>query len=153
MWICVCGYFPLKMMATSSAYATTLQTPPSRIRSSLFTAIFHRRGYSTPPCGTPLFTSLVWVEVASVAVTILLISNLWISLTIGVSTPSSVTYSVIAVGSTLLKAHSLQVAMGIPTSSSPGRRGLMVPCLANSSAMQLPTMSRCPGAHIRLIVN
>jgi len=29
-----------------------------------------------------------------------------------------------------------------------GRRGLVVPCLANSSAMQLPTMS-----HIRLIVN
>jgi len=33
------------------------------------------------------------------------------------------------------------------------RRGLVVPCLANSSAMQLPTMSRCPGTHIRLIVN
>jgi len=60
----VCGYFPLKMMATSSAYATTLQPPPSRIRSSLFTAIFHKRGDSTPPCGVPLFTglrSLVWL--------------------------------------------------------------------------------------------
>jgi len=72
----VCGYFPLKMMATSSAYASTLQPPPSRIRSSLFTAIFHRRGDSTPPCGVPLFTSLVWVKVSSVVVTILLISNL-----------------------------------------------------------------------------
>jgi len=37
------------------------------------------RGDSTPPCGVPLFTSLVWVEVPSVAVSILLISNLWIN--------------------------------------------------------------------------
>jgi len=41
-------------------------------------------------------SSLVWVEVPSVAVTILLISNLWISLTIGGSTPSSVKDCVIA---------------------------------------------------------
>jgi len=52
----------------------------------------------------PLLTSLVWVEVTSVAVTILLISNFWINLTIGGSTPSSVRDSVIEVGSTLLKA-------------------------------------------------
>jgi len=91
-------------MATSSAYATNLQPPPSRIHSSLFTAIFHRRGDSNPPCEVPLFTSLVWVEVPSVAVTILLISNLWINPTNGGSTPSSVRDSVIAVGSTLLKA-------------------------------------------------
>jgi len=83
-----CGYFPLKMMVTSSA-------------------IFHRRGDSTPPCGVPLFTSLVWVEVPSVAVTILLISNLWINPTIGGSTPSSVRDSLTAVGSTLLKAPSI----------------------------------------------
>jgi len=102
-----CGYFPLNMIATSSAYATTLEPPPYRIRSSLFTAIFHRRGDSTPPCGVPLFTSLVWVEVPSVAVTILLISNLRINLTIGGSTPTSVRDSVIAVGSTLLKAPSM----------------------------------------------
>jgi len=88
----VCAYFPLNMIATSSAYATTFQPPPSRIRRSLFTAIFYKRGDSTPPCGVPLFTSLVWVEVPSVAVTILLISNLWINLTIGGSTPSSVSY-------------------------------------------------------------
>jgi len=100
----VCGYIPLKMMATSSAYATALQPPPSRICSSLCTAIFHRRGDSTPPCVVPLLTSLVWVEVPSVAVTILPISNLWISLTIGGSTHSSVRDSDIAVGSTLLKA-------------------------------------------------
>jgi len=50
---------------------------------------------------------LVWVEDPSAAVTILLISNLWISLTIGGSTPSSVRDSVIAVGSTLLKAPSI----------------------------------------------
>jgi len=103
----VCGYFPLKMMATSSAYATTLQPPPSIILSSLFTAIFHRRGDSTPPCGVPLFTCLVWVEVPSVAVTILLNRNLWVNPTIGVSTPRSVRDSVIAVGSTLLKAPSI----------------------------------------------
>jgi len=90
----VCIYFLLKMMATSSAYATTLPPPPSRIRSSLFTAIFHRRGDSTPPCGVPLFTSLVWVEVPTVAATILLISNLWINLTNGGSTPSFVRDSV-----------------------------------------------------------
>jgi len=102
------------MMVTSSAYATTLQPPPSRIRSSLFTAIFQKRGDSRPPCGVPLFTSLVWVEVPSVAVTILLISNLWISLTIGGSTPGSVRDSVIAVGSTLLKAPSIfRKAIGV----------------------------------------
>jgi len=66
--------------------------------NSLFTAIFHKRGDSTPPCGVPLFTSLVWVEVPNVAVILLLISNLWISLTIGGSTSSSVRDSVIAVG-------------------------------------------------------
>jgi len=70
-------------------------------------AIFHKRGVSTPPCGVPLFTSLVLVEVHSVAVKIQLINNLWISLTIGGSTPSSVRDSVIAVGSTLLKAPSI----------------------------------------------
>jgi len=42
-----------------------------------------------------------------VAVTILLISNLWINLTNGGSTPSSVRDSVIAMGSTLLKAPSM----------------------------------------------
>jgi len=71
----VCGYFPLNMMATTSAYATTLQPPPS-------TSIFHRRNDSTPPGGVPPFTSLVWVEVPGVAVTILPISNLWINPTI-----------------------------------------------------------------------
>jgi len=50
----------------------------------------------------PLVTSLVWVEVPSVAVTILLISNLWINPTIGVSTPSSVRDSVIAVGKNVI---------------------------------------------------
>jgi len=95
------------MIATSSAYATTLQPPPSRIRSSLLTAIFHKMGDSTPPCWVPLLTSLVRVEVPSVAVTILLISNLWISLTIGGLNPSSVRDSVIAVGSTLLTALSI----------------------------------------------
>jgi len=54
-----------------------------------------------------LFTSLVWVEVPSVAVNILLITNLWINLTIDGSTPSSVRDSVIAVGNTLLKAPSM----------------------------------------------
>jgi len=48
-----------------------------------------------------------WVEFLSVAVTILLISNLWINPTIGRSTPSSVRDSVIAMGSTLLKAPSM----------------------------------------------
>jgi len=42
-----CGYFLLNIIATSSAYATTLQPPPSIIRRSLFTAIFQRRGDST----------------------------------------------------------------------------------------------------------
>jgi len=42
-----------------------------------------------------------------VAVTILLISNLWINPTIGGSTPSSVRDCVIAIGSTLLKAPSM----------------------------------------------
>jgi len=95
------------MMASSNAYATTLQPLSSRIRSSLFTVICHRRGDITRPYGVPLFTSLVWVEVPSVAVTILLISNLWINPTIGGSTLSSVRDSVIAVGSTLLKAPSM----------------------------------------------
>jgi len=53
--------------------------------------------------------SLVWVEVPSVAVTILLISNLWINPTIGGSTPNSVRDSVIAVGITSLKAPSVCV--------------------------------------------
>jgi len=84
--------FPIKMKATSSAYATTLQP-----------AIFHKRGDSTPPCGVPLFTSLVCVEVASVSVTILLISILPINPTVCGSTHSSVRDSVIAIGSTLLR--------------------------------------------------
>jgi len=48
---------------------------------------------------------VVLAEIHSVAVAILLISNLWINLNIGGSTPSSVRDSVIAV-STLLKAPS-----------------------------------------------
>jgi len=67
------------------------------------------RGDSTPPCGVPLFTRLVWVEDPSVAVTVLLISNLWINPTIDGSAPSSVRDSVIAVGSTLLKAFFSQL--------------------------------------------
>jgi len=100
----VCGYFPLQMMATSSCVWLNLTTSSFQNPN---TAIFHRRGDSTPPCEMPLFTRLIWVEVPSVALTILLISNLWISLTIGGSTPSSVRDSVIAVGSTLLKAPSI----------------------------------------------
>jgi len=61
--------------------------------------------YSTG--GVPLLTRLVWVEVPGVAVTILLISNLWINHTISGSTPSAVRVCVIAMGSTLLKAPSM----------------------------------------------
>jgi len=109
-------------MATSSAYATTLQPPSSRIRRSLFTAIFHRRGDSTPPLWVSLFTSLVWVEVPSVAVTILLISNLWINPTIGGSTPSSVRDSVIAV-----RARYWRLRL------YPGRRSVCIPCFGNEN--------------------
>jgi len=40
---------------------------------------------------------------------------------------------------------SLQVAMGIPTVSLSRRMSVVVSCLASSSAMQLPSIFRCPG--------
>jgi len=126
----VCGYFPLKIMATSSAYATTLQPPPSRIRSSLFNAIFYRSGDSTPPCGVPLFTSLVWVEVPSVAVTILLNSN------------CSVRDSVIAMGSTLLKAPSMSRKAISVYSLMPSYFSMLLTSRCSGDSVDLPLVKR-----------
>jgi len=53
---------------------------------------------------------------------------------------------------TLCVRSSLQVAMGIPSVSLSRRMSAVVPCLASSSAMQLPSIFWCPGTQMRLIL-